>query len=310
MPELKMYAMTNDAKGLIFDIKRDCSEDGPGIRTTVFFKGCPLACVWCQNPEGISAKPSLSFSSERCDPAACGGYACRDVCPENAPGLNPKDSKVEIDHDACTRCDKCFEVCTPHALEPVGIWWTAAQLVEKVGVDKTVFDATGGGVTLSGGEPTLQMTFLHRVLVALKQANINTGLETAGMFPLKAFQTDILPYLDFVYFDLKLIDPEESRQFTGSANEQILQNFRVLSAEAPVPVIARIPLIPGITATDKNLIGMSQFLQTHGIKACELMPYNPLWQDKAAKNGIVVSYSHPGFMSPEEEDRCVQLLLV
>jgi pyruvate formate lyase activating enzyme len=301
-----MNPMPHEPKGLIFDIKRDCSEDGPGIRTTVFFKGCPLACVWCQNPEGISAKASISFTSDRCEPAACGGYACLDVCPEKGPGLSPQGKNVEIDHDACTRCDKCFEVCTPRALEPVGNWWTVAQLVEKVLVDKTYFDATGGGVTLSGGEPTLQMAFLHCFLVALKQESIHTGLETSGMFPLKPFQEYILPYLDFIYFDLKLIDPEQSRQFTGSANEQVLRNFRVLNAEASVPVIVRIPLIPGITATEKNLMGISRFLQTQGVKACELIPYNPLWQEKAVKNGIAVRYSHPAFMTPGEEDRCAQ----
>ena len=180
----------------------------------------------------------------------------------------------------------------------------------KVAVDKSFFDATGGGVTLSGGEPTLQMTFLHRFVVALKAENINIGLETSGMFALKPFETRILPYLDYIYFDLKLIHPEQSRKYTGCANEPILRNFLALTTEASVPVIVRIPLIPGITATDRNLRGISRFLRTHGVTACELMPYNPLWQDKAAKNGIAVSYSHPGFMSPEEEDRCVRLLFV
>ena len=301
--------MLDESKGLIFDIKRDCSEDGPGIRTTVFFKGCPLACVWCQNPEGISARPAISFSSDRCDPTECGGYACLDVCPLKVPSLNPENKKIRIDHDACNRCDKCFDVCIPKALEPVGSWWTVKELIEKVLIDKKFFNSTGGGVTLSGGEPTLQMEFLHRFLVALKQENINTGLETSGMFPLKEFQTYILPYLDFIYFDLKLIHPQESRKFTGSSNEKIINNFLYLNHEAPVPIVARIPLIPDITATENNLNGISQFLQKLGITACALMPYNPLWQDKAVKNGVAVSYSHPEFMSQREEDNCVQFFL-
>lgn len=301
--------MPDEYKGLIFDIKRDCSEDGPGIRTTVFFKGCPLACVWCQNPEGISAGPAISFSSDRCDPAACGGYACLDVCPVQVPGINPEDKKVRIDHGSCIRCDMCFNVCSPNALEPVGSWWSVEDLVEKVLVDKKFFSSTGGGVTVSGGEPTLQMEFLHRFLAALKQANINTGLETSGLFPIKQFQTYILPYLDFIYFDLKLIHPEKSRKFTGSSNEQIIRNFLILNDTAPVPVVARIPLIPDITTTENNLTGISQFLQKHGIKACELMPYNPLWQDKAVKNGVAIRYSHPEFMSPGQVDNCAQFFL-
>ena len=304
-----MNTILDESKGLIFDIKRDCSEDGPGIRTTVFFKGCPLACVWCHNPEGISPEPAISFSAERCDPDACGGYACLDVCPLKVPGINPENKKIQIDHDACNRCDKCFDVCTPNALEPVGSWWTVKELIEKVLIDKKFFTSTGGGVTLSGGEPTLQMEFLHHFLVALKQENINTGLETSGMFPLKQFQTYILPYLDFIYFDLKLIHPEESRKFTGRSNEQIVGNFLFLNTDAAVPVIARIPLIPGITATENNLNGISQFLQKLGITACALMPYNPLWQDKAAKNGVNIRFTHPEFMSPREEENCVQFFL-
>jgi len=299
--------MHDESKGLIFDIKRDCSEDGPGIRTTVFFKGCPLACVWCHNPEGISPRPAISFSSERCNPDACGGYACRNVCPSAVPGIDAENNKIRIDFDSCNRCDACFDVCSPRALEPVGRWWTVKALMEKILIDKNFFNSTGGGVTLSGGEPTLQMAFLNRFLVALKQENIHTGLETCGLFALEDFQTEILPYLDFIYFDLKLMDPGKSRRFTGRSNEQILQNFLFLSEQAPVPVVARVPLIPGITATENNLDGISTFLQKHGIKACALMPYNPLWRDKAANNGVAISYSNPEFMSQREEDNCVQL---
>jgi pyruvate formate lyase activating enzyme len=301
-----MNAMPEDLKGLIFDIKRDCSEDGPGIRTTVFFKGCPLACVWCHNPEGIAAGPSISFSADRCDPNRCGGYACLTVCPMRALGLNPENKKIRIDHAACTRCDECFDACPTRALAPVGNWWTLKELTEKVLIDKKFFEATGGGVTISGGEPTLQMEFLHHFLAALKQHGINTGLETSGMFPLELFQTDILPYLDFIYFDLKLIDPEESKKYTGGSSEPILKNFLFLNHEAAIPVIARIPLIPEITATQKNLNDISRFLKKFGITACTLMPYNPLWQDKAEKCGIPLRYSHPGFMSQREEEDCVR----
>lgn len=301
--------LSDKSKVLIFDIKRDCSEDGPGIRTTVFFKGCPLSCVWCQNPEGISPKPGISYFAERCDPVGCGGYACIDACPLKLPAINPEDKKIQIDNASCHRCDKCFDVCTPRALEPVGDWWTVNELVEKILIDKIYFNATGGGVTVSGGEPTMQMDFLHRFLVALKQEEINTGLETSGMFPLNQFQEFILPFLDFIYFDLKLILPEESRKFTGGFNDQIIENFLFLINEKTVPVIPRIPLIPDITATEKNLTGISHFLKSNGVKACELIPYNRLWRGKAIKNGIPVNYSHPGAMSQREEEKFVKLFL-
>jgi len=298
------------SKGLIFDIKRDCSEDGPGIRTTVFFKGCPLSCVWCHNPEGISAKPAVSFTSGRCSPRACGGYACLNVCRVKVPAVDPAEKKIHIRHDFCTRCDECFEVCTPGALEPVGKWWGVEELVRKILVDKLFFDSTGGGVTLSGGEPTMQMAFVHRFLVALKKENINVGLETSGMFALEPFQTAILPYLDFIYFDLKLIDPEESRRYTGSSNERILGNFLHLKRLARVPLIARIPLVPGITATENNLGGLARFLQKAGVTECALMPYNPMWRDKAVNCGIDLNYSNPQFMSREFTENCARYLLV
>ena len=297
----------DQVKGLIFDIKRDCSEDGPGIRTTVFFKGCPLSCVWCHNPEGISFKPSLSFSIDRCNPVQCGGYACLEVCPSNVFKKNNANQKIEVNYDACTRCEACFDVCTPRALEPVGKWWDLWQLVHKVLVDRHFFQSTGGGVTLSGGEPTLQMEFVHRFLTELKKEDIHTGLETCGMFHLEKFRKYLLPYLDFIYFDLKLITADESLRYTGCSNKEILENFLGLYEASEIPIVARIPLIPGITATEKNLAGISQFLQEHGVTACCLMPYNPTWQDKAVKNGINTKYSYPVFMSEKEEESCVQL---
>ena len=300
----------DDLTGLIFDIKRDCSEDGPGIRTTVFFKGCPLSCSWCQNPEGMSANPSISYSSARCDPSVCGGYACIDTCPLKLPVIDPENKKINLDHSSCNRCDKCFDVCTPHALEPLGSWWTVNELIEKILIDKAYFDSTGGGVTASGGEPTLQMEFLHHFLKALKQVNMNAGLETSGMFPLNPFKRLILPYLDFIYFDLKLIDPEDSRQYTGASNDLIIDNFLFLYNETTVPIIPRVPLIPGITATEENLSRISHFLKAHGITACALIPYNPFWHDKAIKTGIPINYSRSELMSQREEEDCIHYFSV
>jgi len=295
-----------EEQGLIFDIKRDCSEDGPGIRTVIFFKGCPLSCSWCQNPEGLSPLPSLSYDPELCDPGRCGGYPCVEVCQPKALTIDPGGHKIKVDRDACSRCDACFEVCRPKALEPVGQWWSVAELVEKVLVDRDYFRSTGGGVTLSGGEPTLQMGFLQYFLPELKKEEIGIGLETCGLFNLERFRKSVLPFLDFIYFDLKLIDPDASRRYTGASNETILGNFLSLHHDSAIAVIPRIPLIPDITTTESNLDGFARFLQRHGVKGCSLMPYNPLWGAKARKNGIAVKYSRSTFMTREEEERCVR----
>ena len=224
--------------------------------------------------------------------------------------LDPENKKINLDHSSCNRCDKCFDVCTPHALEPVGSWWTVNELIEKILIDKSYFDSTGGGVTASGGEPTMQMAFLHHFLKALKQVNMDAGLETSGMFPLNPFKRLILPYLDFIYFDLKLIDPEDSRQYTGASNDLIIDNFLFLYNETTVPIIPRVPLIPGITATEENLSRISLFLKAHGITACALIPYNPFWHDKAIKTGIPINYSRSELMSQREEEDCIHYFSV
>lgn len=238
-------------KGLIFDIKRDSSEDGPGIRTTVFFKGCPLSCIWCQNPEGKKFLP---------EPDVHGNL--------------------------------------------IGTWYSVDELMYRLLQDKPFYTSTGGGVTLSGGEPTLQMDFAGRLLQALKREAIHTALETSGFFKYKVFKVKMLPWLDLIYFDIKLIDETDSKQYCGRSNKRILDNFSRLITEAKIPVIPRIPLIPGITTTEKNLKGIAAFLDKHGIKSCELMPYNPLWIDKLERLGITPGYQRNNYMTSAEKKAC------
>jgi len=239
-------------KGLIFDIKRDSSEDGPGIRTTVFFKGCPLSCIWCQNPEGKKLLP---------EPDAHGTQ--------------------------------------------IGTWYSVDEVMYRLLQDKPFFATTGGGVTLSGGEATLQMEFAGKLLQALKHEDIHTALETSGFFPYPAFKEKMLPWLDLIYFDIKLIDTTESKQYCGRSNKTVLENFSRLLADTQIPVIPRIPLIPGITTTDENLKGIATFLKQHNIKSCALMPYNPLWLGKLDRLGIKPVYTHHRLMSPEEKQACI-----
>jgi len=242
-------------QALIFDIKRDCSEDGPGIRTTVFFKGCPLSCIWCQNPEG-------------------------------------KEKRIESWSNAAT-------------LETVGYWISLDELMYRLLIDKPFYSSSGGGVTLSGGEVTQQMEFAHHLLKALKAEGIHTAIETSGFFNYRRFSELLLPWLDLIYFDLKLIDDTASHQYTGQGNHLILDNFGKLVESAQVPVIPRVPLIPGITTTEANLKGIADFLAAHGIEAATLLPYNPLWFDKAARLGKIPQYQRITFMTPQEKNQCV-----
>lgn len=235
-------------QALIFDIKRDSSEDGPGIRTTVFFKGCPLACVWCQNPEGI-------------------------------------ENDLEYDRHGTT----------------IGYRIGLDELLYRVRQDKPFYTSSNGGVTLSGGEPTRQMEFAHHFLKALKLDGIHTAIETCGLFNYKRFHSKLLPWLDLIYFDLKLIDDFQSRRYTGSSNRLILENFSRLASETKIPVIPRIPLIPGITDSSSNLEGLAQYLSRNGVTACTLLPYNPLWHDKLKRLGKKSAYQRANFMSPEEQ---------
>lgn len=239
-------------RALIFDIKRGSSEDGPGIRTTVFFKGCPLACVWCQNPEG-------------------------------------KESHSEIDREG----------------RAVGEWITLDELMYRIRQDAPFYRSSGGGVTLSGGEATLQGEFCHHLLKALRAEGIHTALETCGMFNYTRFERYLLPWLDLIYFDLKLFDDLQSRTYTGCSNATILGNFSRLVARANVPVIPRIPLIPGITDTPDNLANLANYLRRLGVGGCSLIPYNPLWRDKLQRLGKTSPYGRSTFLTHEELTRSI-----
>ncbi len=239
-----------EERALIFDIKRGSSEDGPGLRTTVFFKGCPLSCVWCQNPEGMEPHPETDLEGQ-----------------------------------------------------PVGEWIGLDELLYRIRQDAPFYRSSGGGVTLSGGEPTRQAEFCHHFLKALKAEGIHTALETCGLFSYRSFEERMLPWLDLVYFDLKLFDAAQSRSYTGCSNETILENFSRLVAEAEVPVIPRIPLIPGITDTPGNLKNLADYLRRLGIDSCSLMPYNPLWRDKLQRLGRTSSYCRATFLTPEEREK-------
>ena len=277
-----MCSEKNPGKPLILEIRGNSLDDGPGIRSVVFFKGCPLSCVWCHNPEGKRADQEIAFDANEC--VGCG--TCLTLCPESALS---RANRCFIDRTRCSLCFKCADACPAGALSRVGREMTAGEIADGVMKDKPFFDTSGGGVTLSGGEPAMFMDFTAELLAGLKARGIHTLLETCGLFDMQKFQSALLPHLDAVYFDIKLINDGAHRRFTGASNHRILDNFTKLvdwTQGTSIKVLPRTPLIPGITDTDANMKGIASFLAQIGVKKAALMSYNPLWHAKAQKIGV------------------------
>jgi pyruvate formate lyase activating enzyme len=279
---------------LITEIKRHSLEDGPGIRSVVFFKGCPLRCVFCHNPECRAPEIEVAYFPEDC--INC--RYCSDACPRDAI-----DHELEggIVRDACDRCMECVAACPGTALRAVGERYSVDSLVEILLRDAAFYRHSGGGVTLSGGECTLHAEYVERLVQALKSNNIHVLIETCGHFEFEVFRDKILPHVDLVYYDLKLADEDAHRRFTGVSNRKILDNFRRLVAMDSDRVIAQIPLIPGITSTRDNLEALLQFIFESGGKEAGLLPYNPMGWDKYRSLGRPAPRLSHGFMDPEEE---------
>ncbi len=282
---------------LITDVKRHALHDGPGIRTTVFFKGCPLNCLWCHNPETVSPEPEIAFYPGDC--IGCG--KCVKAC---ARGAIQSDKPDRINRALCQRCGECVSVCPGTALRVVGTYYELDQLVELLLRDKVYYEVSGGGVTLSGGEPTFHINYASQLLRKLKEHGIHTTIQTSGHFHYETFLSKILPFLSLLLYDIKLMNPEEHRIYTGRGNRIILDNFRRLVKDSPIPVIPRIPLIPNITTTTANLQAISEFIQKCSLTQCCLLPYNPLGLSKRENFGKEPVDIAQKWMSNEEEIRC------
>lgn len=235
----------------IFDIKRYALHDGPGIRTTAFLKGCPLACGWCHNPESQAPEAELLIRANRC--TRCG--ACVEVCPQGAIRL---EATSLTDRVRCTRCGRCAEVCFSGARELVGREITVAALLREVERDTPFHDASGGGVTFSGGEPLLQPEFLAEALRACREREIHTVVDTCGYAPWEAFER-LWQDVQLFLYDLKLMDDARHRSATGASNAPILRNLRSLS-ERGAAIRIRLPLIPGVNDDEENLHRLGAFL--------------------------------------------------
>lgn len=261
--------------GLIYDVQRFSVHDGPGIRTTVFFKGCPLRCRWCQNPESLRATPEIAFFADRCRSS----FECLPTCPSQA--LTPGADRVV--RERCDACGACLTACAFGALQPIGRGVDAAALAEEIARDLPFFRASGGGATLSGGEPTLQLPFARALAARLRERGIGVGLQTCGAFAWDGFAA-LLPLLDFVFLDLKHADPEAHRRWTGSDNAAIRDNARRLAASG-ARVTFRMPVVPGANDADENLTATAAFLRELGHPRLHLLAYHSMGEAKLARVG-------------------------
>jgi pyruvate formate lyase activating enzyme len=291
----------NELQPFILDIKRHVLEDGPGIRTTVFFKGCNLHCPWCHNPDAIDPDPEIAFFPREC--IDCGD--CVEVCPTGACRL---EAEVIIDREACNRCGECAEVCPSQALRLLGRHYDVDELLEIILRDRMFYAVSGGGVTLSGGEPTLFMDYCGAVLGCLKELSLFTALQTNGIFVWRDFRERLLPLVDLVMIDVKMADGERHREYTGLDNGLVWANLEALLKEKPEAALPRIPLIPGFTATRENLEAISRRFQETGVRKCALLPYNPTWFHKSASIGKPVAPGlSPHLMTSEALAVCQEI---
>ena len=256
-------------KATIFDIERNSLVDGPGIRTTVFFKGCNLHCAWCHNPESQSKNIQMMFYASKC--VSCGN--CKEKCPNSL--------------EKCDLCGNCTIFCAHGAREICGKEYTVDEVMSEILKDKLFYEASGGGVTFSGGECMLQIDFLLELLKACKAEGIHTAVDTAGHIPYEYFEK-IFPYTDLFLYDFKCFDTETHKKYTGVGNELILQNLARLLKEK-VPLWIRIPIIPDVNDSEDEIKSILGFITENGkAEKIELLPYHTMGEHKYAAIGKAV----------------------
>jgi pyruvate formate lyase activating enzyme len=258
--------------GIIFNLQRYSIHDGPGIRTTVFLKGCGLKCMWCQNPESQHLRPEVFLNRSKC--GACG--VCVEACPRGANSI--VDGGCAIDRKKCDGCGACAQACPNGARTIMGRWATVEEVMSEVVRDKRFYTTSGGGVTLSGGEPTHQHQFAAGLLKACKAQGFHTAIETCGDVSWPVLE-GLLNHLDLVLFDIKHLDAEKHRSGTGKPNGTILDNARKVARCKPMRV--RVPVIPGFNDTAEDLKAITRFAREElGGVEVDLLPYNRMGESK------------------------------
>ncbi len=259
--------------GIVTHIQRNAIHDGPGIRTTVFLKGCNLQCYWCHNPKTIDPSPELQFLQSKC--IGCG--QCAKACPSGA--ISFAEGKAAYCKDACLLCWKCLDLCAAKGIVRAGETMSAGEVLREVQRDRAFYDASGGGVTFSGGEPLLQREFLKELLVASRRLGLHTAVDTAGNVPWQ-WLAGILPLTDLFLFDIKCMDVAAHRRAVGAPNDLLLANLDTLS-EHGAEIWIRVPVIPGLNATTQEMESIAGYIRgKKGISGVELVPYHRLAQHK------------------------------
>jgi len=278
--------------GTMFSIIRFSTHDGPGIRTTVFMKGCPLACWWCHNPENWQHLPSEIYRPERC--IGCG--RCIAGCPTGALAVGPQG--ISTDPDRCGHCGRCVDACPAEARERTSWQVGAADLVRSISRDSLFYDQSGGGVTFSGGEPLTQPDFLLAALKQCGELEIHRAVDTSGYVESGTLQA-VARHTDLFLYDLKLVDPQKHRAHTGVDNHRILSNLRMLS-ESGAAIVVRIPLIPGVNDDSQSIALAGEFIaglpRRHAV---DLLPFHPAASAKYAKLGLAYRGEHLAPLPPE-----------
>lgn len=288
-------------KGVIFDIKRYAINDGPGIRMTVFLKGCPLQCAWCHNPESQSLKVQKVYTESKC----IGAQACIEVCPNDALSLTSQG--IVTDYNSCLLCGKCAEVCPTLAIEMIGHKESVNDILQKAEKERAVFDQSGGGITVSGGEPMVHYDFLIELLDAAGKKGFHRTVDTTG-FSGGNKLLELAKRTELFLYDLKLMDSEKHKKYTGVGNKIILQNLIDLSASG-AEINIRIPLIKGVNADDENLEKSARFIASlkGKKKKVNLLPYYNIAEKKYRKLQMNPKKPHMEEPSVEEQQHAIDI---
>ena len=299
---------TKTLLGTVTNIQRFSIHDGPGIRTTVFLKGCNLRCFWCHNPETWRPKPELQIFPDKC--IGCG--ACIDACPEGAHAM--VDGQKTFNRDLCVACGKCAETCYAEALVFTGDTMTVDDVMAEVLADRAFYETSSGGVTLSGGEPALQLDFSYAILERSKAEGIHTAIETDANYPWARLEK-LLEVTDMVMTDIKHMDSDSHREYTGVPNERIIENHRRLMA-TDKPVIFRTPVVPSVNATPEDIGAIAAYIRELGNlrkdsgspappPSLDLLPFHRLASDKYRSLGL--DYKAKDFVTPTKEEMAALL---